>query len=217
MKVKICGITRSEDLRPLNNLDPAFIGFINIRRSKRFIPGHKIRELMDEMENPEKSVLVLEPVNVDEVIKKAKKYDIKNVQLHSLSPEEISKIKGIKVIKAIGIPEKMDEIKVEEIGEFSKVCDYLLFDSVVSGKSGGTGKQIPIEVALKAAAISRMNNPRIKLFLAGGMDSKRIENEGEILKEVYDYVDVNSGVEDAPGIKNKHKIKEFMEKCMVIS
>ena len=61
-----------------------------------------------------------------------------------------------------------------------------------------------------------MSNPKIKLLLAGGMNIKRIENEGSILAEAFDYFDVNSGVEDAPGIKNRLKIKKFIETCMVI-
>lgn len=216
MKVKICGIKRSSDLKSLEKFDPPFIGFINIKRSKRFVDIEKIKELMDKIENPEKAVLVLEPKNAEEVLKKANECNIKNVQLHSLSANEISKIKKINVIRAIGIPEKIDNDKIEEIKEFSKFCNYLIFDSMISGKSGGTGKQIPLELAIEASRIAKMSNEDIKLILAGGMNTQRIENEGKIINEIFDYVDVNSGVEDSPGIKNTLKIKEFMETCKVI-
>lgn len=216
MKVKICGITRSGDLKSSEKLNPDFIGFINIKRSMRFVDTLKINELKISMKDTDKAVLVMEPDSAEEVIKKVEKCDIKNVQLHSLSPEEISEINGIKIIRAIGIAENIDEVKIEEIEQFSKVCDYLLFDSMISGKSGGTGKQIPLQTAIKGAEVAKMSNPDIKLFLAGGMNIERIEKEGKIIKEIFDYVDVNSGIEDCPGIKNSLKFKEFMKKCKVI-
>jgi len=216
MEVKICGITRQEDLKSSEKFDPAFIGFINVKRSARYVDIQKIKELKHSMEDSNKAILILEPDDAADVIKKAEECDIKNVQLHSLSPGEILKIDEINVIRAIGIGAKLSVAKIEEIKQFSEVCDYLLFDSIISGKSGGTGNQIPVEIALKAAEVARMCNSGIKLFLAGGMNIKRIKKDGKIISEIFDYVDVNSGVEDAPGIKNDLKIKEFMEICMVI-
>ncbi len=145
MKVKICGITRKEDLKTLEEFDPAFIGFINIKRSLRYVNTDEINELKHSMINTDKSMLVIRSGNVEEVIKKAKQCDIKNVQLHSLSPEEISKINGINIIRAIGISENIDEVKSEEIKQFSRVCNYLLFDSMISGKSGGTLKLLKLQ------------------------------------------------------------------------
>lgn len=213
MQVKICGITNDEDLKNCENHKTAFIGFINVERSKRFLDIDEINELKNKMKNPEKAVLVLEPVNADEVINKSLKTGIKNVQLHSLRDNEIRKIKDINVIRAIGIPENMNKEKIKEIENFAGVCDYLLFDSMVSGKSGGTGKQIPLPNAEKSAEIARTANPDIKLILAGGMNKERINNERKKIIEIFNYIDVNSGVEDSPGIKNEYKINEFMESC----
>lgn len=213
MKVKVCGITNLEDLKTCENHNPAFIGFINVKRSKRFVDIEEINELTKWMENPEKIVLVLEPETIDEVLDKTEKCGIKNVQLHSLAPDEIFQIKNINVIRAIGIPEKIDDSKKKEIEEFARVCNYLLFDYEVSGKSGGTGKQIPLEVAENAAETAKTINPDVKLILAGGMNTERMKNEGKTISKIFDYVDVNSGVEDSPGIKNKSKISEFIMTC----
>ncbi len=216
MEFKICGITRPEDLQVCENEGSAFIGFINIKRSKRFLDIDKIRKLVDSMKNKENAVLVIEPGNVGEAINSIEKSGVKNVQLHSLQAEDIVGLKEINVIKAIGIPEEIDESKKEEIESFAKVCRYLIFDSMIRGKSGGTGKQIPLEVAAEAAEIARKNNKDIKLFLAGGINAQRIKNEGNLIKNNFDYVDVNSGVENSPGIKNRDKIIEFVENCKVI-
>jgi phosphoribosylanthranilate isomerase len=217
MQVKICGITNAEDLKTCENESTAFIGFINVKRSWRFIDTNKISELKGKMKNPEKAVLVLEPESADEIINKSEKCGIKNVQLHSLSAREIAEIKDVNVIRAIGIPENMNKEKMIEIENFARVCDYLLFDSQVRGQSGGTGKQIPLEIAEKAVETAKNINPEIKLFLAGGMNTERMKNEGKKIKNLFDYVDVNSGVEESPGIKNEYKIIEFMETCSQVN
>jgi phosphoribosylanthranilate isomerase len=216
MEFKICGITRHEDLKTCENSDSTFIGFINIKRSKRFLDIEQIRKLISSMRDEKKAVLVIEPETAEEVIVAVKKSGAENVQLHSLSAEDITKLNGINVIKAIGIPEKIDAPKKEDIERFAKVCKYLLFDSMISGKSGGTGKQIPLEVAVEAAEIAKKSNKDIKLILAGGINTERIKNEGKLIKDIFDYVDVNSGVEDSPGIKNAVKISELVENCKVI-
>ena len=216
MEFKICGVTRHEDIQACENVGSAFIGFINIKRSKRFLDIEQVRKLIGSMKNSEKAVLVIEPETAEKAINAVEESGIENIQLHSLQTEDITKLKGINVIKVIGIPKKIDAHKKEEIEEFAKVCKYLLFDSMIRGKSGGTGKQIPLEVAAEAAEIAKKSNGNIKLFLAGGINTERIKNEGKLIKDIFDYVDVNSGVEYSPGIKNKVKIMEFVENCKVI-
>ena len=87
----------------------------------------------------------------------------------------------------------------------------MLFDYQVEGKSGGTGRQIPIKMVLEAIKIAKSVNSNVEIFLAGGMNSERIRNEKHTLEKVLDYVDVNSGVEDSPGIKNPGLVNELME------
>jgi phosphoribosylanthranilate isomerase len=215
LQVKICGIKSEKDLKTCENNDIAFIGFIHIKRSQRFVDIDKIKELKGKMKNPEKAVLVLEPLNALDAMEKAEKCGIKYLQLHSLSASEIDHIKRVNIIRAIGIPDYLDDKKIREIENIAGVCNYLLFDSEAKGRSGGTGKQIPLKTVERAAETAKTINGNIKIFLAGGMNSKRMKNEGKIIKRVFDYVDVNSGVEDKPGIKNETKIKEFIETCKV--
>jgi phosphoribosylanthranilate isomerase len=216
MQIKICGITRKEDIRACENYDADLIGLINIKRSPRYMGIEKIRELSGFMNDKRSAVLVLEPKTVAEIEEKVKKSGIKTLQLHSLSSNDIVYIKGkyeLRIIKAIGIQEKMDKDKEEEIKNFAKVSDFLLFDYEFLGKNGGTGKQISLEIALNAAKIARKSNPDIEIILAGGMNKERITREGRIINEYFGFVDVNSGVEDSPGIKNAQKISQFIESC----
>jgi phosphoribosylanthranilate isomerase len=234
MKIKICGMTRSEDVTKCEESRANLIGFINIERSQRFLHYRKIKNLFRSMKNKEKAVLVLEPENPEEVIMKMKKTGIKTVQLHSLSPYQIKFLKWIEgfrrncydknmiVIRAVGLSEesieketcgetfKFSNIKKEEIEGFARVCDAIIFDYEVGGKSGGAGRQIPIEMVFEAVKIAKNVKNNIKIFLAGGMNSKSMKNHKELFEKVFDYVDVNSGVEDSPGVKNHDKVEEFM-------
>jgi phosphoribosylanthranilate isomerase len=232
MKIKICGITRSQDVSRCEGSGAKLIGFINIKRSKRYVRLEEIIELVSELKNRERAVMVLEPENPEEVVMKMKKTGIRNVQLHSLTSSQIKYLKWIenfhrtpvepnmKIIRAIGISEdslkstgngiEFSEEKVSEIEDFARTCDAILFDYQIKGKSGGTGKQIPINMALEAVKIAKHANHTLEIFLAGGINSERIRNKKAILERVIDYVDVNSGVEDSPGIKNPERIEELM-------
>lgn len=215
MKVKVCGITRVEDLKACEENNVDFVGFINIKRSKRFIDLNSIVKLVNEVRNPEKAVLVIEPGGLEEAIELIEKSNIKNIQLHSLLVDDIIRLRRslgqLMIFRVVGIPGQIDMQKKFEIEAYAKVCDFLLFDSEVKGKSGGTGKQIPLKLAGKAAAIAKTANNNIKLLLAGGLDFDRIKNDGEVIGESFGYIDVNSGVEDKPGFKDIEKIKEIIQ------
>lgn len=224
MKVKICGINRAEDLKTCEKLNTDFIGFINIPRSKRFVDLNKINDLTSIMKNKGKAVLVIEPEDLKEAEILVEKSSINTLQLHSLSSGDISKLRQkillkrnnghqipLNIIKAIGIPEKITLKKRSEIEDFAIVSDALLLDYQMDGRTGGTGKQIPLELAIQAAKIAKNANQKIKLFLAGGMNSERIKNHGEEINGIFDFIDVNSGVEDQPGLKNPEKIDELMQ------
>lgn len=231
MNIKICGIRRKKDLLSCENAGADLIGFINIKRSKRLVEIPEINYLTSSMKDKNKAVLVIEPENMADAIKRIEKTGLKNIQLHSLSADEISKLKKyyqsaretdegrnsdnnqfpLRVIRALGLSTEIGTQKVKEIQDFARVCDCLLFDYQIKGKTGGTGKQISLKIAIEAAKIAKHTNPDLKIFLAGGMDKKRMEEQFEILDEFFDYVDVNSKVEDEPGVKNTAKINELIK------
>ncbi|HSO25893.1 MAG TPA: phosphoribosylanthranilate isomerase [Methanobacteriaceae archaeon] len=226
LMVKICGITRANDLKCVESQGSDYIGFINVKRSPRFCEIDKIKGLVGLLADKNRAVLVLEPENPSEAFNKIKSSEIFNIQLHSLDLSELRDLKNkinslisnnseegyfkINIIRAIGLSDIIDESKKREIQSFSEICDALLFDYQMQGKSGGTGKQIPLDLAIKASKIARNTNRNIKIFLAGGMDRNRMKTEGKIISKFFDVVDFNSSLEDAPGIKNKEKIKKLM-------
>lgn len=215
MKVKVCGITRPTDLKLCEKHQADLIGFINIKRSPRFVNLDGIYDLTSQMRDKSKSVLVMETEDVDEVLNAVKKTKIGKIQIYSINIDGVREIKDnnsdIQIIKAIGIPQNITKQKIGEIESYAEVCDFFLFDSEIHGQSGGTGKQIPPELAVQAAKIANKCNKEIKLILAGGINSQRIESHVKTLNKYFDYLDVNSGVENQPGKKDENKIKEFMQ------
>jgi len=237
MNIKICGIRRKEDLSTCLKAGADLIGFINIKRSKRMVEIEDIKDLTSFMNDKTKAVLVIEPKNMADAKERIDKTGLKNIQLHSLTACEIDRLKkdyqlnsateenqqvgenhliednngDLTVTRALGLSEVMYPEKIKEIQDFASVCDYILFDYEVKGKTGGTGRCIPTKTAIEAAKIAKDINPNLKLFLAGGMDKIRIQDELETLEKFFDFVDVNSGVEDKPGVKNSAKIMELMK------
>jgi phosphoribosylanthranilate isomerase len=233
MKIKVCGITRSEDLTRCEESGAELMGFINIDRSKRNLSLKEIKNLRSGMKNKEKAVIVLEPADIEEVVMKMKKTGVRNVQLHSLTPNQIKYLRWIekyernpfeahlKIFRAVGLSSDSTELKdgetvltpekKREIEEFARCCDALVLDYQMNGKSGGTGKQIPMKIALEAVETAKNADNNVEIFLAGGINTAIIKNRKEILEKVFDYVDVNSGVEDAPGIKNSQQLEELLE------
>jgi phosphoribosylanthranilate isomerase len=214
LKIKICGITRAEDLRICERYGD-LVGFINIKRSPRYVNLDEIDELVSSMKNRSKAVLIMESDDIKEIQYAVKKTGINTFQLHGLENHKIREIKKknpkIEIINVIGLSEILNDQKIMEIQECLEISDFIIFDYEINGNSGGTGRKIPLKLVVEAASIIRKSSYEVELLLAGGIDSHRIETEGEILEKHFDYMDVNSGVEESPGVKSETKIKELVK------
>lgn len=226
IQVKICGITRKGDLKCAESQGADYIGFINVQRSPRFQDIVQIQKLAAELNEKDKAVLVLEPKTHEEACESIIKSGITNIQLHGMNLNDFQQLKNRlaenstrNIITVIGISDEnmdengisLEEPKKQEIISFAESSDAILFDYQIKGKSGGTGKQILLSLAIESSKIVKAANKDIKIFLAGGMDIKRLEEEGNLICQFFDGVDFNSSLEDAPGIKNKDKIRELMQ------
>lgn len=214
LKIKICGITRAEDLHFCEKYGD-LVGFINIKRSPRYVNLDEINELVSSMKNTNKAVLIMESNDIREIQYAVKRTGINTIQLHGLENQKIREIKKrnpkIEFINVIGLSETLNDQKIVEIKECLKISDFIIFDYEINGNSGGTGRKIPLKLAVEASSIIRKSSDEVELLLAGGIDSHRIETEGEILEKHFDYMDVNSGVEESPGVKSETKIRELIK------
>ena len=200
MLIKVCGITREEEINALNEVDVDYIGFV-FAESIRKVSIEKAKELYAALKKNIRVVGVFRNQSIEFVEKVLKEIPLDVVQLHGNEDEEfILRIKNnnlCDVWKAVSIKEKYDLIEATK---------YPVKTIVVDAAMPGSGKPFSWNI------ISGVNiNKRI--VLAGGLNE---ENVIEGIKLVNpDIVDVSSGVEieDENGRrKSKDKIINFVRK-----
>lgn len=197
-KIKICGLTREQDIDAVNAALPDYIGFV-FAKSKRQIDGKKAKILKGRLNSFIKAVGVFVNEEIENVIKFCNSQVIDVIQLHGDENEEyIKRLKNYvsnKIIKAVRVKEPDDIKKAMELS-----CDYLLFDAYHEKEYGGTGKTFDWSV------IPYINKP---FFLAGGINSCNIVHAIEHHNPYC--IDISSGVE-TDGYKDPKKIMEVVAK-----
>lgn len=205
VEIKICGFKRRKDIEDAICLGIRWIGLNFYEKSPRYINEKECEILIDGLGKNIKKIGVF--VNPDErkLFQLINKLKIDGVQLHGNEPPSL--IKKIKerfpekiVIKAIRVKNKED---LKKKMKKYKMADFFLFDAFDEEKFGGTGKMI------NERLIDVKDILWERVFIAGGI---KPENIGEIVKKYKPYgIDVASGVEIAPGIKDKEKMKKLIE------
>ncbi len=197
VKIKICGITNTEDALLAADLGADAIGFIFYRKSKRYIEPQRAHEIISKLPPFITTVGVFVNQGLDEIrsIKDEAEFDL--LQLHGDESPDFCKRFGRGVIKTIRVRE---DINPEEIESYP--VRTVLFDTYSTKGYGGTGKSFSWEIL-------RGLNSSKRIILSGGLSP---ENVSRAIRIVNPYgVDVSSGVEDYPGKKNPERLKKFIE------
>ena len=200
VQVKVCGITNLEDARASVEAGADALGFNFWEGSKRYVRPGDARRIIAHL--PEGVLCVGVFVNVTDAgtLKSvAAEAGVGAVQLHGdESPEYCAELRGLRVIKALRVgadyrPERASRYEAEAI----------LLDAYAEGEPGGTGQTFDW-------ARARETRERVrKLYLAGGLTP---ENVAAAIAEVEPFaVDVCSGVERAPGLKDARRVSDFVK------
>ena len=201
VRVKICGITNSEDARVAVEAGAHALGFIFFAQSPRNISQAEAKRIIEAVPPFVTKVGVFVNESLETILRIVKETGIDTVQLHGdESPEFGEQIarENLKVIKAFRIK---DQSSLGALKGFRAAA--FLLDSYVPGQLGGTGAKFSWDLAVQAAG---MGTP---IILAGGLVP---ENVGDAVSKVAPYgVDVSSGVESAPGKKDHAKVRAFIE------
>lgn len=202
MKIKVCGMKYPDNIKAVQNLKPDFMGFIFYKNSPRYMVN-AMPSLIRFNENTKKvGVFVNSPVL--EVMSFVNKFSLDFVQLHGNERVEyVRKLAGskTKIIKAFRINEDFDW---EIIHRYVPYVNYFLFDTATK-KYGGSGLKFDW---------SLLNHYQEKtpFFLSGGITLEDIQEIKSLhISELFG-IDVNSGFEIAPGIKNTELVKEIINK-----
>lgn len=201
MKVKICGVTRQEDALLASRLGADYIGFIFYPKSPRYISPEKAGEIIQLLPPEIKTVGIFVNETVERISHVFHEIGLNIVQLHSVNNE--SDYRGI---RERGIP----YLRVTRISaDGSKIpednnCYAHLLDTFDKDEYGGTGKVFDWN-SIRGAGKQK------RIFLSGGLNP---ENVAEAIRIVNPFaVDVSSGVEIEPGVKDKVKMQEFIDKA----
>lgn len=205
-QVKICGLTRAEDVKACIAHGADFLGFIIEAPSPRCLSVEQAKPLFDAADGLAKRVAVT--VNADDTLLDDIAFTLKPdyVQFHGDETvdrlADIAKKYDFKIIKACPIASDED---MKTAGEYSGVADIILFDAKPpkgSAVRGGHGLAIDWNIIRRA--------PTPKFYaLAGGLNPDTV---GEAITMTHaPMVDVSSGVEAKPGVKDVEKIKAFMK------
>ena len=197
-KIKICGITNLDDALTAVNLEVDALGFVFYPQSLRFISPDKAKQIRQKIPPFTLCIGVFVNERRDDVLKITQDCLLDGLQFHgNESPEYCSCFSDYKVIKSFPLKTRSD---LEVIKHYN--VRALLVDAYDPIHHGGTGKRADWELA----RLAKSHGP---LILAGGLDDANVH---QAIREVNPYaVDVSSGVEIRPGVKDAIKLRRFVE------
>jgi len=209
-KIKICGITRFEDVDYVNKLLPDYIGFV-FAPSKRQVHINQAKKLIASLDKNIKTVGVFVNEDCEKVKYIAKILKLDVLQFHANEDNiYIENFKGLNIWKTISISVADKNNVMEDQKKINTINNYpinaILMDSYIKGISGGSGKGFDWSI-IKNLVIGK------PIVLAGGLNP---ENITQAVKLINPYcVDVSSGIE-TNGIKDFEKIKKFINKVRLL-
>lgn len=206
-RVKICGITREQDALEAAHAGADALGFVFYAPSPRAVSAERAAELCQLLPPFVERVGLFVNASASEVQAVLDKVPLTLIQFHGDETPAFCQQFATPYIKAIRIggddaAETLQQIEAHSAG--NAAAQGFLLDAYQKGVPGGTGKtfdwsKIP----------TGLNQP---LVLAGGLD---VDNVAQAMDEVAPYaVDVSSGVEVSPGVKDLEKINRFMQSVM---
>lgn len=196
--LKICGMRDLANIAEVAALQPDYMGFIFYEKSPRFV-GVDFKMPTDLTSSKKVGVFVNE--ETERIVDKISQHDLDFIQLHgNESSEQCQELKaqGVKIIKAFSIDNDFDFTLTKP---YADLVSYVLFDT--KGKYfGGNAKTFDW-------TLLRKYDQQVPFFLSGGVSVENVSAIGEIDELNLHAIDVNSGVEVLPGLKDVKKIKEL--------
>mgnify|MGYP005750169659 CR=1 FL=1 len=200
-KIKVCGMRDPENIRQVAALSPDYMGFIFYENSKRYAEGYIKPELLAELPKSIKKTGVFVNASTESIKTTVAKYKLDAVQLHgSESPKQCADVReiGVEVIKVFSVD---DRFVFQNTLLYENVADFFLFDT--KGQEYG-GNGFPFDWELLKGNLSLK-----PYFLSGGINPENIKQLEKVRPNPY-AIDVNSGFELEPGLKDVEELKRLM-------
>ena len=200
---KVCGLTRAQDVKDVYANGALYGGLIFVEHSKRCVTLRQAQELVTAAEL--RFVGVFQNQEIDFIVKIASQLQLYAVQLHgNETPEFITQLRAklpsqIQIWRAISIDLTQQSFSLPKING----VDRYVLDSQANGQQGGTGQTFDWAII--------KDSDKAHIMLAGGLNEQNIE-QALALNPLG--LDLNSGVESAPGIKSADKIQQLFERII---
>ena len=198
VKVKVCGITNTEDALAACESGADALGFV-FAESPRQVGVEQAADIASALPEGVLKVGVFVNAEPDEVLRIAEKVGLDYAQLHGdEGPETVAAIRdsGLAVIKALRVRDARSLERLEDYG-----ADLYLLDAYSVRERGGTGKTFDWGLA---KALEGYGN----IVVSGGLTP---ENVREAVEFFYPYgVDASSSLEESPGKKNSERVRRFV-------
>ncbi|MFH1763997.1 MAG: phosphoribosylanthranilate isomerase [Gemmatimonadota bacterium] len=206
-KVKICGLTRRADALHAAGAGADYLGVVLVPNTPRARTAEEARELLDGIQAP--SVIVVADLAVSSVTVLADRVGASVIQLHGDEPpefvEDLRRAGPWEVWKSLRVRRLADVM--EGLARFGGVVDGVLLDGWHPRKRGGTGTPFSWE---EVAEVRDGFPPGVALVVAGGLG---VDNVNEAVVRLRpQVVDVSSGVEESPGIKDRLRVEAFIRR-----
>ncbi len=200
LEIKVCGNTQTLNLKEVCNLQPDYVGLIFYAMSKRYVKFPEIVARVNGCKAKRVGVFVNESLeNINQYVEY---YALDVIQLHGDETaafcQKVSKIKPI--FKAFLINDKFN---FNILNSYKSSCNKFLFDTS-SKLYGGSGKKFDWQL-LNAYKLN------IPFILSGGIGPNDVENIKSIQHPMLNGIDLNSGFEIEPGVKNIGKLSAFIK------
>jgi len=205
-QLKVCGLTKLDQIKELIDLKIDFLGFIFYEKSPRYVLNHLTLKQIAEIPHFRK-VGVFVNESIEGIVEIASEANLDIIQLHGDEDEKYIKLlrqtigENIKIIKVIRIGNQSSEELQKTINQQPKTINYLLFDTD-SKAFGGTGKTFDWNI------LNDIEIP-IPYFLSGGISLENVEELKNINQKPI-ALDINSKFEIEAGNKDLEKVKEFL-------
>ena len=206
MQVKICGLRTPEAVAAAVDAGASYVGFVFFPKSPRHLSYAQAATLAKSV--PDDVVKVALTVNADDAAlsEMLTEVPVDMLQLHGAeTPERVAEVKakfGLPVMKAVGVAEASD---LRALKEYAAVADLLLVDAKPpKGSALPGGNAVAFDWRLIAGF-----EWSVPWMLAGGLTPENVATAVELTGATM--VDVSSGVESAPGVKDLNKIAAFVK------
>lgn len=195
-RVKICGLRRAEDAELAAALGAAALGFVFWPDSPRFVDPYRVRPIVRALPPFLATVGVFVDQPVEYVMGVAGLLNLSAIQLHGAETIEPYAHSSYRLIKAVPVTDGFDGRELARI----PAAVTILLDAHDPVKRGGTGRTIDWS---RAAAAARAR----PVILSGGLSPDNVRTAVELVRPYA--IDVSSGVESSPGIKDPGKLRAF--------